>query len=215
MSIPTSFDPLGTLGGGYVTQNLVLWFDCRMEGDGGVTELTDWVTGTKYALESAGAIENGVLTSTNVLSGGFLRNRNYCVELVGCALNGRLTVSVTNESGGAVSNYPAICMDTINGVFGASRTSSMNFNLCTGANAPGRHIATATWLRRDEIPYLNGVRAVLTDAGAGMYGSTKYILSIGSHKFCALRVYSQPLTEAQIRHNNTLDTARYDKTKEL
>lgn len=219
MSIPTPFNPMGTLGGrpsGYVTRNLVYWLDCAAEREGAVTHLTDWVSGRRVALNSSTGvvISDGVAQgSFSIPYGDFERRADYAVELVASSLETN-TVAVGawhiyhNETHN-VNIYSLSLRDKL--VYcGMSRNLSYvnHYRYVLPVDKVGRLI-TVTADEMNAVPKIDGnVLTLTSDSGVG---SNSLLYSSGV--FAALRIYSAPLTDAEKAQNLARDAERWDKTK--
>lgn len=75
MSIPTPFNPLGTLGAnplaGYVTDGLILAFDALLEPPGTRHYLTNWVSGTQCEFSEPLTVADGSISNEGEIPAKF------------------------------------------------------------------------------------------------------------------------------------------------
>ena len=221
MSIPNSFNPMGTLQGGrpsgYVTRNLVYWLDCAAESDGAVTHLTEWVSERRIELTSTAGvvISDGVAQgSFSIPYGDFERRADYAVELVASSLEtGRVGVGVWNihyEGGYRTYVYSLGLFNKL--VYCSPPEHTVDMVLHKRYSLPQGKVGRLITVTADEMtatPQIDG--NVLTETTVDGYGMSSLLNSSGV--FAALRIYSSPLTDAEKAQNLARDAERWDKTK--
>lgn len=229
MSIPVSIDPMGTLGGGYVTDGLILWFDALMEPDGQRNYLTNQVSGTQCIFSKALTIGDGVISNDG--SSGSSYNSLNSAEIDGVPAFGiGYSAEICTRANPAASNV------AVSGVPWG------NIQAWEGAIYPGWQIFTNAKLGTETIKTLvrinylledykvklykfddyidrsfymelgrvcvNGDELVNDGATGGVSGST-FALGAGV-RFGAYRLYSRHLSVSEQKQNYALDKKRFN-----
>lgn len=205
MSIPTPFDPLGTLGAAarHVQDGLILRVSVLAAGSGNITELTDDVTGNSLQLTrttSAQELMSG--SDVGIIYPSWLTTDFSChVEMVMGVSSGN---NIMYVYGPAIGKYISLTGGKINCTYASVsfKSASGNFSSLTSFSVPPGESSNL---------YINGSEQSCT-FGSDYWGihNSGLVNDRGANcKFREIRIYNRRLTTEEVLKNYNIDKKLY------
>lgn len=228
MSIPTPFNPLGTLGTrpDYIRDGLILWFDALLETPGTKDSLTNFASGTQCQFTKPLTVGDGFITNNGTgpaqfntvplqpIDGNMPYGANYSADL--CA--------TTSDAGGEVEGLLwaenisgaekrcSPCFQLYSKVDGRNTVVRLNdildeYNISAIGYEFGGYKSLSLHMEFSRL-FMGGEEITQTYKPGGAVGFASLVISaqFGIHCY---RLYNRKLTVAEQRHNYALDKARF------